>query len=191
MKTLLAVIVALFVFAMPVRAANISVANVSNQAEPCGPHSLVFLLGHCEHYGPGTLQITIVTAPGEFPLACQQGGCSPGYDTYLLILYQGTWYTLAWQDGRMVPVVGDINTMPPTYPWGPSFYAIVTGQIPYSNTFDIQSYWGAEGSVLQALPLDGMEMFIGISPIGRHSFGTSTFQQIWPQRITAKPTTNG
>ncbi|MBV8658448.1 MAG: hypothetical protein JO142_11540 [Burkholderiales bacterium] len=191
MKTLLAMLVALFAFAMPVRAASISVVNVSNQTLPCGPNSLFAILGHCQRYGPGTLEVSITTAPGEFPLACQQTTCSPGYDTYIVILYRGDRFTLDGRSSRMVPLSGDINTMAPTYPWGPSFYAQLTGKIPYFDRYDIQPFWGVEGDALRAMPLDGMEIYLGISPIGQHTFNATTFRQIWPLRTVAKPTTNG
>jgi hypothetical protein len=164
-------------------AAQFAVKDVSNTIITCDSPLLQHLrAGTCIGYGPKTLLLTITAAPNEFKLRCSGQFCSPGYDTYIVALYQGRpyLYTYGWPRWQLLPA--DVSNARPTIPWRLPFSSLTfSGKIEYSDTFQLNLDDTYDDHLPAGLPFAGLEIYAGVSPVGQKVFTPDTFRRIWPQ----------
>ncbi|MBZ0092206.1 MAG: hypothetical protein K8F27_08300 [Sulfuricellaceae bacterium] len=181
--------------AASVSAARFAVKDVSNTIISCSAPLLQnFPAGSCIANGPNTLLLTITTAPNEFALQCSGQYCSPGYETYIVALYQGRSYLLQGRSYRLTNglprwqiLPADVSNVPPTIPWRLPFSSLTfSGKIEYSDTFQLILQWDDtyDYRLHAGQPFsgpEGLEIYAGVSPIGQKVFTPATFRKIWPQ----------
>lgn len=167
-------------------AAQFAVKDVSNTTITCDSPLLRYSpAGSCLGYGPNTLLLTITTASDEFRLRCSGQLCSPGYDIYIVALYQERPYLLTYGWPRWQLLQADISSVQPTIPWRLPFSSLTfSGKIEYSDTFGLSLDDTYDDYLPAGLPLAGLEIYAGISPIGQKVFTSETLRKIWPQSLS-------
>lgn len=130
--------------------------------------------------GPLTFAMTITTQPDEFEFQCvAERRCAPGYETYVVALYQGRPYLLAQEGWQLLPA--DLDVARPSFAWrAPSSAAITDAAAPYANVFRLDLGLNRQGADLTKLPEDG-EIYVGISPVGSKVFAPTSVWKIWPR----------
>lgn len=138
------------------------------------------LAGTCLSWrAPHTYMLTIVTQPGDFKLRCNGDICWPGYETYIVALYQGRAYVFGHFGWQLLPA--DIDNVQPSFPWHVPMSVLNPNRVvPYADILTLSFGLTYPGADLDGLPEDA-EVYVLVGPVGEKRFIPGNIARIWPR----------